>query len=215
MAEVIRHSCRATKSVGLRQSKKERTRAALTEAALRLARERGYEATTVELIAGEADVSVRTFHNYFPGKAALFAEAAVEIITEYARFLRAQPESGTCLDAMCTAWLDLMDAHPDDLDLHRSMLEALDSHPEIKALVSETAPEALAPIRAEVTRRTGGDSPESIAAWVGADLALNAAALVLRVHALDLDGPEDRADRLREVFAGIAALATPHPTATV
>lgn len=212
---MLPHTCRPTKPAGLRQSKKERTRAALAEAALRLASERGYEATTVELIAAEADVSVRTFHNHFHGKAALFAESAVEIITEYGRFLRDQPETGTCLDAMCSAWLDLMAAHADDLDLHRSMLEALDSHPEIKALVTENAPEALAPIRAEVTRRTGGDDTESVAAWVGAELALNSAAFVLRFQSLDVAGSEDPADRLREVFSGLAALAAPHPTATV
>lgn len=55
-------------SGGLRQRKKAATRRLLHESALRLVLERGCEAVTVEEIADAAEVSRRTFSNYFSSK---------------------------------------------------------------------------------------------------------------------------------------------------
>jgi AcrR family transcriptional regulator len=53
---------------GLRERKKAKTRAEIQRQALRLFRERGYEATTVGRIAEAAEVSESTFFRYFPTK---------------------------------------------------------------------------------------------------------------------------------------------------
>ncbi|BCB77661.1 hypothetical protein Pflav_040710 [Phytohabitans flavus] len=67
---------------GLRERKKAATRQALHEAAVRLAAEHGVERVTVEAIADAANVSRRTFSNYFNGK-----EQAL-LHTDYARMAR-------------------------------------------------------------------------------------------------------------------------------
>ncbi|MCU1605416.1 MAG: TetR family transcriptional regulator [Modestobacter sp.] len=65
---------------GLRERKKEATRLALHEAALRLAAEQGPDRLHVEAIADAANVSRRTFSNYFSSKEeALFYDDAVRL----------------------------------------------------------------------------------------------------------------------------------------
>lgn len=63
--------------------KSERTRALLSEIALRSFRERGYDATTIRLIANEAGVSVGTTNYHFSNKNGLVQELYLEVQREH------------------------------------------------------------------------------------------------------------------------------------
>lgn len=74
---------------GLRELKKARTRAAIQREALRLFRERGYDATTVEQVAQAAEVAHTTVFRYFPTKEDLVVSDDADPV--FFDALRAQP----------------------------------------------------------------------------------------------------------------------------
>jgi AcrR family transcriptional regulator len=77
--------------IGLRERKRRETRAALSLAATRLCVQRGWQNVTVDDIAAAANVSPRTFRNYFSTKAEAVAAAHLERMLRVAGELRARP----------------------------------------------------------------------------------------------------------------------------
>lgn len=64
-------------------AKSEETRRLVADTALRLFRERGYEATTMRLVAGEAGVATGAAYYYFPSKDALVQELYRRVQVEH------------------------------------------------------------------------------------------------------------------------------------
>ncbi len=97
-------------AVGLRERKKQRTRATLVDVAARLCAQQGYERTTVDQIAAAADVSPRTFSRYFPNKEAVIG-ALMEETSEYvAAALIRQPHDITEHEALVRAHVEVFGA---------------------------------------------------------------------------------------------------------
>ena len=96
-------------------SKSARTRSAIIDAALKLFRERGYDATTMRAIATEAGVSVGNAYYYFASKEHLIQgfydraqsdlEAAVQPVLDGERDLEAR------IVGFVETWLDTMDVY--------------------------------------------------------------------------------------------------------
>src|SRR5262245_35127855 len=78
-------------TAGLRERKKAETRQAVHEAALRLAVEHGLDRVTVEAIADAANISRRTFSNYFDGKEDALLYGDEQFLSSLVRRIREQP----------------------------------------------------------------------------------------------------------------------------
>ncbi len=97
--------------VGLRELKKQRTRRAISEAAIRLFLERGYDSVSIVDIAAAAEVSKRTLFQYFPSKDDLVVHRIADHQDEMARYVRDREESRSPLDAVQHGWLDALRRH--------------------------------------------------------------------------------------------------------
>src|ERR1700722_641688 len=100
----------ATPSVspqGLRERKKLATRQALGAAAMRLAVERGLENVLVEDIAAAADVSPRTFNNYFARKYEAICARALDRAARVGEALRERPAGESLWAAVRGAVLEV------------------------------------------------------------------------------------------------------------
>ena len=90
---------------GMRERKKLAVRQALGSAALRLAVERGLENVTIEDITAEADVSLRTFGNYFSSKYEAICALGTDRARRIGAALLARPAGEPLWEAIVGAML--------------------------------------------------------------------------------------------------------------
>lgn len=91
---------------GLRERKKEQTRRALSDAAIALFLEKGFDAVPVAEIADAADVSKPTLFRYFPAKEDLALHRFADHEDEAARVVAGRPAGLSPLDALRAHVLD-------------------------------------------------------------------------------------------------------------
>jgi len=89
-----------TNPSGLRERKKQLTRAAIVENAGRLFEQRGFEHVTVAEIADASNVSVKTLFRYFPSKEELLFAGEHEVLDEILDAVRARAPGESALDAV-------------------------------------------------------------------------------------------------------------------
>jgi AcrR family transcriptional regulator len=195
---------------GLRERKKQETRTALSLATIRLSVERGWDNVTVEDIAAAANVSERTFRNYFSSKAEAIAARHLDRMLRIADGLRARPAGEPLWDAIATVvqaqFAPEQEAggrqtpHRQWADGIRLML----TEPAVQGEVLRANATAQAELAKAIAERTGTDSerevyPKLVAAVVGA------ATGVAIEHSLRADRPIPLASLLREVLDQLAA----------
>jgi AcrR family transcriptional regulator len=96
---------RGEPALGLRERKKQRTRATLIDAAVELCERQGFERTTVDQIAAIADVSPRTFSRYFATKDAIALALIDDAIDLAAVELARQPRDINHFEALRRAYV--------------------------------------------------------------------------------------------------------------
>ncbi|MFD5803775.1 MULTISPECIES: TetR/AcrR family transcriptional regulator [unclassified Streptomyces] len=162
---------------GLRERKKRATRAALAEAAVRLAAEHGAEKVTVEAISAAAGVSVRTFFNYFDTRDDAFVVIDADAGARMRRAVLDAPPALTPLEALREAMAAELAEAEQQHELWRLHAEVLHASPHLLArgVGAHMAAEAgLADAIAERLRGTGAEGatpglyPRLLAAVAGA-----------------------------------------------
>ncbi|WP_328708357.1 helix-turn-helix domain-containing protein [Microbispora hainanensis] len=147
---------------GLRTRKKERTRRAISEVAIAMFLEHGFDQVGVAEIAAAAEVSKPTLFRYFPTKEDLVLERIADHRGEAAAVVRARPAGRTPLDALHDAFMAGLDArepttglcdHPAVMAYHRLVFDT----PSLASRVADYAAadtEALAEAMSEALGET-------------------------------------------------------------
>jgi AcrR family transcriptional regulator len=164
--------------VGLRERKKQRTRRALANAALRLFREKGYEETTVAEIAAAAEVSTKTLFNYFPSKEdVVFADTRrrIDLAREVIADRRPDEELASLLDRLLTRLRSLITSADADVDpeLTPMRLQLITTHPALRGralrLLFEAQHEIATGLRQAYPDRLDETTAAIVVgAWIGA-----------------------------------------------
>ncbi len=146
---------------GLRERKKARTRAAIREHALRLFREQGYHATTVEQIAEAAEVSPSTFFRYFPTKEDVVLQDDFDVVA--IEGFEAQPAHLGPIAAYRAAAAQMLGTlTPEELARFRETTELAFTVPEVRARALDEFARTIDGTAAAIAKRTGR-SPDDLA----------------------------------------------------
>jgi AcrR family transcriptional regulator len=184
-------------SVGLRERKKARTRAAIQGHALRLFREQGYDATTVQQIIEEAEVSESTFFRYFPTKGDVVLSDDFDPLIVDA--FRSQPPDRRPIQALRVAFRAVFDELSEqEMSEQQERMNLILSVPELRAGMLDQFASAMRLLAVVLAERTGRQPDETaVLTLAGAVVG----AVVAVTFAMGEDPTANFAARLDEAMA--------------
>lgn len=144
-------------TVGLRERKKQRTRAELTDAAFRLFAERGFDETTIEDIVEQVEVSPRTFFRYFDSKEDVVIGFFDDLGLELRSMLAARPPEESSFTALRGALGSLIDLYEEQQDRVVAAKRLAHETPSIRARLLDKHARWENGVTEELVTRAGGD----------------------------------------------------------
>jgi AcrR family transcriptional regulator len=144
-------------SIGLRERKKLRTRAELSDAAFRLFAERGFDETTVEDIVEQVEVSPRTFFRYFDSKEDVVIGFFDDLGLELRGMLAARPPEEPSFTAVRAALGSLIDLYEERQDRVVAAKRLAHETPSIRARLLDKHARWENGVTEELVTRMGGD----------------------------------------------------------
>jgi AcrR family transcriptional regulator len=164
----------------LRERKKHATRSALRRAATRLIAKRGLHEVTVEEIAAEANVSARTFFNYFPSKEDAVIGWDPDRLEELRLALADRDPSLGAVDALRGVLVERLASFDADSDELLERLELLRSDPRLIANQAARWAETERALVEVLAKRRGSDSrrDEYAALVVATEMAASRVAML-------------------------------------
>ena len=187
---------------GLRERKKELTRAAIQREALRLISQRGYDATTCEQIAAAAEVSAATLFRYFPTKEDIVLQDGYDPVIAAA--VVARPGGEPPLVAVRLGFADaLAEVYTGEVETIRRRTALILSVPALRSRAREQSDSLVGHLGQALTRRGGADAG-SLEIEVAA--AACAAAVSVAVERWASQGG-DLPALVDDAFAALAALS--------
>lgn len=163
----------AKQKVGLRERKKAKTMASVQAHALRLFRENGYHATTVEQIAEAAEISPSTFFRYFATK------EDVVIIDNYDPILVSafenQPSELTPLQAVRNAMISgINEITDEEWETTRQRNQLIMAVPELRATALNNLTQMMQLLTQIVAKRVGSHSNDpAVRTFAGVVVGVN------------------------------------------
>ncbi|WP_067365076.1 TetR family transcriptional regulator, partial [Micromonospora rosaria] len=189
--------------LGRRDRKKRQTRAALAAAALRLVAERGLDQVTVEEISDAADVSARTFFNYFSTKDEALVGDSEGDRDRVLRALATVPAQVPAWQAIRLALAEVVDEVQGEAELWLLRMRVVIQHPVLLARVHSGNVVTEQALVAALAERTGLPPDDVYPALV---VAVTGAALrTAMVRWAASGGERSLAELVTEAFDAVAA----------
>jgi AcrR family transcriptional regulator len=180
--------------------KKRMTREAISNAALQLAEDKGFEHLTIDQVARRAIVSPRTFSNYFSCKEEAVAAAGNQYWVDVIERFDACPDDEQPLESLRALLVDVGATSDDNFDRAIRIMRLGLKYPALRPFQVAQYDELEASLRESVAARTKTDPSHDLYPWLVAGGAVAAMKAAMALWLINDSTSPDLADLIGSAF---------------